>query len=76
MMGMSAVSLIIVSTMAGPRANEEKFIDDFGMMATHTVADDGVLFDCVDLSGSKIALGPENTLSLSGTNRAPSGSRR
>ena len=48
-------------------------IDDFGFEPTHTVAEDGVLFDCVDLSGSKITLGPENTLALSGTYRAPLG---
>lgn len=48
-------------------------IDDFGYEPTHTVAEDGVLFDCVDLSGSKITLGPENTLALSGTYRAPLG---
>ena len=46
----------------------------FGYEPTHTVAEDGVLFDCVDLSGSKITLGPENTLALSGTYRAPLGS--
>ena len=48
-------------------------IDDFGFEPTHTVAEDGVLFDCVDLSGSKITLGPENTLAFSGTYRAPLG---
>ena len=48
-------------------------IDRFGFEPTHTVAEDGALFDCVDLSGSKITLGPENTLAVSGTYRAPLG---
>ena len=48
-------------------------IDDFGFAPTHTVEDDGVLFDCVDVSGNKITLGPENTLALSATYRAPLG---
>ena len=49
-------------------------IDSFGFEPTHTVAEDGALFDCVDLTGSKITLGPENTLAVSGTYRAPLGS--
>ena len=48
-------------------------IDDFGYAPTHTVADDGVLFDCVQLAGRKVTLGPENTLALSATYRAPLG---
>jgi iron complex outermembrane receptor protein len=48
-------------------------IDDFGYAPTHTVVDDGVLFDCVDVSGNKITLGPENTVALSTTYRAPLG---
>jgi iron complex outermembrane recepter protein len=48
-------------------------IDDFGFAPTHTVANDGVLFDCVQLGGSKVTLGPENTLALSATYTAPLG---
>lgn len=48
-------------------------IDDFGFAPTHTVADDGVLFDCVQVAGSTITQGPEQTLSLSATYHAPLG---
>jgi len=48
-------------------------VDDFGYTPTHTVAADGVLYDCVNLDGKKITAGPEKTMSLSTTYRAPLG---
>ena len=40
---------------------------------TATIADDGVLFDCYDVSGNKIEEAADQHYSLSGTYRAPLG---
>jgi iron complex outermembrane recepter protein len=42
-------------------------IGDYGYAPTHTVAADGVLFDCVDMNGNTIPFVPDNTLSLGAT---------
>jgi len=66
-------ALMVASNTYDEFCDAATAIDDFGFAPTHTVADDGVLFDCVQLAGSKVTLGPEQTLALSATYRAPLG---
>jgi outer membrane receptor protein involved in Fe transport len=52
---------------------DQEPVDDMGFAPTATIADDGVPFDCYDVSGNKIEQAADQHYSLSGTYRAPLG---
>ena len=52
---------------------DQEPVDDMGYTATATIAEDGVLFDCYDVSGNKIEQAAGQHYSLSATYRAPLG---
>ena len=52
---------------------DQEPVDDMGYTPTATIADDGVLFDCYDVSGNKIEQAADQHYSLSATYRAPLG---
>lgn len=52
---------------------DQEPVDDMGYTPTATIVDDGVLFDCFDVSGNKIEQQADQHYSLSATYRAPLG---